>query len=143
MKQYKHKKTGDIAELVNTSGYKLNKSTIGLIPIEYIENSSDWEEIRVKEVLFVTKDGVEIGPDDYYYYINYSFNISRHNTIKGVDYNKNLPQGSLVFSTNEKAQEYVLMNKPCLSYKDVLDTLFLSQNSPPMQRLQELVKSKL
>ncbi len=46
MKKFKHKKTGDIAELVSNSGYKLNQSTIGLIPQEYIENSSDWEEIK-------------------------------------------------------------------------------------------------
>lgn len=45
IKTYKHKQTGDVAELVNTSGYKLNKSTIGLIPVEYIENSNDWELI--------------------------------------------------------------------------------------------------
>lgn len=45
MKTYKHKQTGDIVELVNDSGYRFNKSIIGLIPKEYIENSSDWEEI--------------------------------------------------------------------------------------------------
>jgi len=45
MKKFKHKKTGDIAELISNSGYKLAQSTVGLIPLEYIENSSDWEEI--------------------------------------------------------------------------------------------------
>jgi hypothetical protein len=46
MRKFKHKKTGDIAELVSNSGYKLNQSTVGLIPQEYVENSSDWEEIK-------------------------------------------------------------------------------------------------
>lgn len=49
IKQYKHKVTGDIAELKNQAGYSLNKSTIGLIPIEYIENSSDWEKVKQEE----------------------------------------------------------------------------------------------
>jgi hypothetical protein len=48
-KKFKHKKTGDIVELISRAGYKLYKSTIGLIPAEYIENSSDWEEIVERE----------------------------------------------------------------------------------------------
>lgn len=44
-KKFKHKYSNDIAELINSAGYKLNKNTIGLIPTEYIENSNDWEEI--------------------------------------------------------------------------------------------------
>lgn len=42
-KTYKHKTTGDIAELKSNVGYSLNKNTIGLIPIDYIEKSNDWE----------------------------------------------------------------------------------------------------
>jgi hypothetical protein len=44
-KKYKHITTGDIAELINDSGYKLNKNTLGLIPRQYIEYSNDWIEI--------------------------------------------------------------------------------------------------
>jgi len=65
MKKYKHKQTGDIAELVNTSGYKLNKSTIGLIPIQYIENSSDWEEIKEKQweiMSFIVTENINLIP---------------------------------------------------------------------------------
>jgi hypothetical protein len=47
-KKYKNKITGDIAELKSNVGYSLNRHTIGLIPIEYIENSNDWEEIVEK-----------------------------------------------------------------------------------------------
>lgn len=50
MTKYKHKTTGDIAELNNSkAGYKLNRNTIGLIPKEYIENSNDWEKVEELE----------------------------------------------------------------------------------------------
>jgi hypothetical protein len=54
MKTYKHKTTGDVAEQLKNGAYKLNKKTIGLVPAEYIENSSDWEEVVNKESYKVT-----------------------------------------------------------------------------------------
>lgn len=52
------------------------------------------------------------------------------------------------FSTEEKAKEYILLNKPCLSYMDVLktsydyldatDTIFVTKN-----KLIDKIKNKL
>jgi len=224
MKNYKHKKTGDVATLVSECGYKLNQSTIGLIPKEYIENSSDWipieekpwqivaistgkftgittspidinafeegyeannwkiqsvkrvsdgevfsvgdtlnfgdigkekitsivisdaESDRGKNVLkfyndnpsfgpwrgieeigklksFLSEDGVRIFDFDQYFSLHKcKFNIERHiRTCSSED-----PE-FLYFSTREAAEKYAIMNKPCLSIKDV-QSIYTSAN---------------
>lgn len=60
MKKYKHKQTGSIATLVGSSGYKLDRSSLGLIPKEYVENTNDWEIYEAPKPLFTTEDGKEI-----------------------------------------------------------------------------------
>lgn len=49
------------------------------------------------------------------------------------------------FSTNEAAEEYILMNKPCLSYKDVeeITTDSSKMRIDLLRRLKKLVKSKM
>jgi hypothetical protein len=263
MRKFKHKKTGDIAELVSNSGYKLAQSTVGLIPQEYIENSSDWEEIventkdyqilsfsypkawdadlatlcddglykrnesswrwdlnsllnagvsvksgdikihsvkrlsddevftigdevestianlgrpteltgfkiindklkfglrdlgyypsstiiKSKNPLFKTEDGVDIFEGDlvwrvskqYYFMLNYKGEI-----MQGKGHSN-----YLTFSTKKAAEEYILMNKPCLNINDVYDILEPYGFNKPhyreevLEKLKELVKSKL
>lgn len=72
---------------------------------------------KVKKPLFTTEDGVEIFEGDTIYGINNDWVVFSHyndlqNKIKiwGV---------KPIFSTKEKAEEYVLLNKPCLSLNDV------------------------
>lgn len=229
MQKFKHKNTGDIAELVNDSGYKINKNTIGLVPKEYIQNSSDWEEIiekeyeilsfldnqdkilyhrcsettcfklgykihsvkrlsdgevftigdvchpnrypdskhpikkiwfcdpgylrlssdkytigienlvKAKKSLFTTEDGVDIYKGDNYYY-------TRKDT-HGIVYTGNasfVPHSDLItFSTKEKAEEYIIMNKLCLSIKDIRDIhSYGFKNSSLENKLKDLVKQK-
>lgn len=43
--------------------------------------------------------------------------------------------------TKEAAEEYILMNKPCLSLNDVFNTITWLDNSKKL--LKELVKQKL
>lgn len=49
------------------------------------------------------------------------------------------------FSTKEAAEEYILMNKPCLSYNDVINKWWSIAGSKPdsLKLLKTLIKSKL
>jgi len=103
-----------------------------------------------KKPLFKTEDGVEIdlkSQEQFYFIPKNNFNI---NSIMICNYwcNENCKKGeipkqfkNLYFSTKEKAEEYVLMNKPCLSINDVLtsqDGLLFAE-----KKLKELVKLKI
>jgi hypothetical protein len=87
---------------------------------------------HIKKPLFKTEDGVDIFEGDKYYFVELdaeddSFKcfkrlctsrdtrlIEKHKDIKG-------------FSTKEKAEEYIMMNKPCLSMQDLKNTGCISQ----------------
>ena len=120
MKRYKHKTTGDIAELEFDIRYYLIKNEVH-IPSRLIENSNDWEEI--KEPLFVTEDGVDVFKYDYFYYVSrdgicykgYARELSATN--KEFKY----------FSTPEAAKKYIDQNKPKFSVKDIEEALLFAK----------------
>lgn len=106
--------------------------------IEQDHGSSDLKDIKkLKQPLFTTEDGVDIYDEDEFYWLDKGLNIrnSGYTTIY-----TNIPN-TLYFSTKEKAEEHILMNKPCLSINDVLlsvdGALFLEKT------LKEIVKQKL
>lgn len=71
---------------------------------------------KIKQPLFITEDGVSIFEGDTYSYVNpllSTFHIKAY-----ADHN--VREGVKMFSTEEKAKEYVLMNKKSLSVEDVL-----------------------
>ena len=69
---------------------------------------------KTKPVLFTTEDGVDIREgDDYYYIVNTKVYKSQ---ATNTDYTNFY---TLQFSTREKAEEYILLNKPCLSITDI------------------------
>ena len=71
---------------------------------------------KLKEVLFTTEDGVDIFEGDTYYVANIkSWQCYKH--YANIDGNTGLDK---YFSTKEAAEEYILMNKPCLSINNVL-----------------------
>ena len=106
-----------------------------------------------KPVLFVTEDGVEIRDDvDYYVvflsgwfsYEPYKDIIVVHGDIQRANYKDECK----TFSTKEKAEEYILMNKPCLSLQEVYKVLNTGDHAcqyptHPSQRLKELAKQKI
>ena len=92
---------------------------------------------KVKKPLFTTEDGVDIFEGDKYYKIvNKTFQLLvMENASKGESLK------SKIFSTKEKAEEYILLIKPWLSFQDVLD---VSQfNCFNFEELKDLVKSKI
>lgn len=103
---------------------------------------------KVKQPLFKTEDSVDIFKGDFYFkVINDIFTIVK---IDNADWDL---LKSKIFSTKEKAEEYVLLNKPCLSLKDLM-TFFPDTYIPfkkgqsatedvNTQQLEDLVKQKL
>lgn len=96
---------------------------------------------RYKTPLFTTEDGVDIYEGDKYYCINANLQekvqeiFATKSTIKSCFYR--------YFSTKEKAEEYILMHKPCLSVKDILKRFNSRWSEVTETTLKELVKSKL
>lgn len=110
---------------------------------------------HTKNVLFTTEDGVDIYKGKYYIvkdkqdlddkpFICYKVSITDDN--RNLELNdKNVHR----FSTKEKAEEYVLMNKPCLAINDISTMMnnhrgnHSFNNSIMNNLLKNLVKSKL
>ena len=109
---------------------------------------------KVKKPLFTTEDGLDIFEGDLFYYVKF---VQYNNTsgkpfeiVRG-DYTsfEYEPQYEKYFSTKEKAEEYILLNKPVLSLKDVANIYPGINKSHPdkpssqSERLKNLVKSKI
>lgn len=100
------------------------------------------------KVLFTTEDGVNVYKDDFIWLLS----LDRWHAVKCAapenPFYGNLNQFKY-FSTKEKAEEYVLMNKPCLSLKEVVDKSIyagkrdLPTTNPHYIALKDLVKEKL
>lgn len=102
-------------------------------------NISLWK--KTKKPLFTTEDGVDIFEGNEYTFVrsNYSYKtciaISSHESSKlSNDYLGD-------FSTKEAAEEYILINKPCLSINDI-KTLRYKNLMIYDEDLKQLVKSK-
>lgn len=90
-----------------------------------------------KKPLFQTEDGVDIYIGDSYYSVTDDFEIL-HTTNVSYDILTHKP---IAFSTEQSAENYIIENKPCLSFKDIV----CSYNMVAEERttLTKLVKSKL
>ena len=92
---------------------------------------------KLKPVLFTTEDGVDIREGDDYCYIE-DMKVCKSQAMN-IKYNTNL-KTIIYFSTKEKAEEYILLNKPFLSITDI-------ENIPTwdnlIEDLKKLVKSRL
>jgi len=97
---------------------------------------------NIKQPLFVTEDGKEVFEGDKFWYPNthvWDVNIieaNANNYHYVVDVNK-----YKTFSTKDKAEEYILENKPCLSVKDVEE--FLNPSKLTWDEIREIAKSKI
>jgi hypothetical protein len=97
--------------------------------------------------LFTTDDGVDIYQGDKYVLIFDDFHKESFIADKDIKiWTDGKPYYRL--SSKEKAYEYILMNKPCLSLNDLLSVWGLGDkkhqaNSPLFLNFKELLKSKL
>lgn len=118
-----------------------------LSPIEELDCRLE-EAIKV-EKLFTTEDGVDIYEGDKFCYIHPSYGYKMFDCVASAntDYNIN-PNYTKKFSSKEALEEYILMNKPCLSVNDVMDIRKELARLPYpfleiIRRLKELAKSKI
>lgn len=102
----------------------------GTVPLNYIQ--------KAKQKLFTTKDGVDIFEGDKAWCVYPAdFYMWEHTfSLKSSDNRK-------IFSTKEKAEEYILMNKPCLSITDLVTISNGSYHRLSDDIIVKLVQSKL
>ena len=87
-----------------------------LFYLGYSDNPTKLKHIKkYKNFLFKTKDGVEIFEGDCYYTVRDDFSLAK-------DGNGFHSKG-LHFASKENAEEYILINKPCLSINDVMSVV--------------------
>lgn len=137
-------------------GFKINDKIDSLgITIKQEDTTSTYynglDTLRkVEKVpLFKSEDGVDMYIGDRYFRIISNWEIQEENVIQlGEHIYKN--DTIKRFSTKEKALEYIIENKPCLSYNDIKDIafgLFMNVSSGKTffneEAVKELVKSKL
>lgn len=82
--------------------------------------------------LFTTEDGVDIFTGDKYYKVSDDFNTCY--TYKATKYKHDFERRS--FSSIEAAEEFIIMNKPCLCINDIKD-------KKTIQNLINYVKSQI
>lgn len=123
------------------------KYTSGKVFVKFIavpNSYDDWLSPNFHKLspLFTTKDGVDMYEGDEYWYLGEQTNpwtaLSHRTTSKEVGL---CAIGHVQFSTEEAAEEYILMNKPVLSVQDVWNLYGGHIDSP--EQLRELAKSKL
>jgi len=97
---------------------------------------------HIKQPLFTTEDGVDVfeGMEVFVVHPTTLNTIIGLNTIEYSSY-----KGWLFFSTKDEMEEYIIMNKPCLSINDLLK---IKNNigcfgNTLIEKSKELVKSKL
>jgi hypothetical protein len=136
--------------------YKPNNK-VAIVEISHSENRQIWINYRkrglsyyergschlasatklFKTHLFTTEDGVSVFENDKYYFISNGFQV-----VKSFAENLEFLSSSKTFSTKEKADEYVLLNKPLLSLTDVKDLFIEHRVELTLERLKSLIKSK-
>ncbi len=127
--------------------------------------------IHSKQPLFTTEDGVDMYKDsDYYLVCTETFPAEIINNVSVQAINENdlwkinmiivdqfrvlclHRKGIKRFSNKKAAEEYILRNKPCLSYEDVLNFMFSNPgtnaiyyklNSVVTEHLKQVIKKKL
>ena len=92
--------------------------------------------------LFTTEDGVDIFKGDKYWKVNNYLNLSNRQKATGSTSDLNPAK---YFSTKEKAEEYILMNKPCLSLNDIENAMDQTSYliSSKLNKFRDYLKSKI
>jgi hypothetical protein len=152
---------GDHVRLIKQSCYfkieslEINFNTITIN--KYLNTIDCYEKYR--QPLFTTEDGVDMFEGDKYWYIKLpcKFNgftgehlMKAYSTVANKNNDTSCKIDNILgFSTKEAAEEYILMNKPCLSINDLKEIFIWGSNNESrsstsiIDKLKQLVKSKL
>lgn len=114
------------------------KDTPSRININWLDDAS---KLPKRTVLLKTDDGVSLyNESDVYWRVYDDWSIGAFKVFDSVSHSV-----VATFSSEGKAKEYVILNKPCLSIKDFKDT-FVNRDfvgtDYAVEKLKELVKSK-
>jgi hypothetical protein len=132
-------KLGYIVEASNHSMFK-NQAYYRGVRINSSNNQEFWEEI-IEKPLFTTEDGVDVFEKQEVFELINNTKIFRITFLKCTSMTgKNSRK---YFSTKEKAENYILMNKPCLSLNDVFNMGGKNNSIAFKKGLKDIVKSKL
>ena len=139
MKTFKHKKTGHIIYEINHgksyTGIQYYCSNIDKninLPESLLKGSNDWEEV-IKGNTYYIVEGSLLEP--------YKIKKFKNNTT--------IYSGDVIFTTKEEAEDYIILNKPCLSIKDIAPIIGFCNNTTYVdldlltEKLKKLVKSKI
>jgi hypothetical protein len=116
----------------------------------YFNHRNDWQWLscvqHTKTPLFKTEDGKEIFEGDKYYAVH-KRTFQNADSIAKNSVNKwNFSNGDWeLFSSQEKAEEFILLNKPCFSYNDIAKLQVGQENNYfyiPKKKLEELAIKK-
>ena len=120
----------------------------GLVGLNKIE--------KYREVILTTFDGVELFDQDIYYFIwlnkpahGQEINKVYKKIVRPLEEDASWSSEAVFFSTEESAEEYILMNKPTLSLNDLLSVwcnnkdFDVYKESPIFQNFKNLAKMKL
>jgi len=93
------------------------------------------------KVLFTTEDGVGINIGDKFWAIDtVDWEAQKITAQKTFISPYSIFQ---TFSTKEKAEEYILLHKPCLSVNDVKECCMKQGDEPSMKLIKQLAKEKI
>lgn len=107
------------------------------------ENAEKYLKENKPKKLFTTEDGIDIFEDDNYQSVLINGFIFKGEFTAKYPNNGNFTSSACkTFSTKEAAEEYILMNKPCLSINDVMAELNKPQsNTYIIKNLKEKIKN--
>lgn len=122
----------------------------------YLVNAANNMSANIREAdkikrqpLFTTEDGKDIYEGDkslnsvVFEDFSFNYNEPQYQTLVEINIFKDKIK---IFSTEEAAKEYILMNKPCLSYNHVMEycNQIINRFAPPFKEgLKELAKQKI
>jgi len=114
-----------------------------------IRTTRSWQSnlhhaIKVKQKLFTSEDGIDIFEGDPYHTYNLKLDIlSQCDSACPKRSGKNID--TKYFSTKEKAEEHILLNKPCLSINDLsnIKKKYQCFGDTIIEEAKNIVKSKI
>lgn len=125
------------------NGFIIIDNELLINPFEIIGTITLNRITKTKTPLFTTEDGVNIYTEDIIWHTNLNLGSLKNCVYSSkVEYKESFKPVKGLYSTKEKAEEYILMNKPCLSYNEVLNAVSI-KNKNTFDTLKELVKSKI